>query len=102
MSEAGRSNSSRSCDARRSDCRCAITAEMIVRINQMKQASSPHGWRQRLLDTGARSGNRTRIPFRMRDFKSLASTNFAIRAWMIARRAVAAQDYNERLGRVQL
>ncbi len=29
---------------------------------------------------GARSGGRTRIPFRMRDFKSLAYTNFAIRA----------------------
>lgn len=52
--------------------------------------------------SGARSGNRTRTPCKARDFKSLASTNFAIRAWMIARRAVAAQDYNERLGRVQL
>jgi hypothetical protein len=30
--------------------------------------------------TGARSGTRTHIPFRMRDFKSLASTGFAIRA----------------------
>ena len=29
---------------------------------------------------GARSGDRTRITFRLRDFKSLASTNFAIRA----------------------
>ena len=29
---------------------------------------------------GARSGTRTHIPFRMRDFKSLASTGFAIRA----------------------
>jgi hypothetical protein len=32
------------------------------------------------LINGARSGNRTRIPLLVRDFKSLASTNFAIRA----------------------
>ena len=36
--------------------------------------------RTAMADDGARSGNRTRIPFRMRDFKSLASTSFAIRA----------------------
>jgi hypothetical protein len=36
---------------------------------------------------GARSGNRTRIPFRMRDFKSLASTSFAIRARTVMRDA---------------
>ena len=33
---------------------------------------------------GARSGGRTRIAFRLRDFKSLASTSFAIRAGDVA------------------
>ena len=50
----------------------------------------------------ARSGDRTRIPARVRDFKSLASTSFAIRAWEMAgsrpRRIVARAD--ARPGRV--
>lgn len=39
MSEAGCSNSPHSCDARTPDCQFAITVEVIVRINQMKQTS---------------------------------------------------------------
>lgn len=53
---------------------------------------------------GARSGGRTRIPFRMRDFKSLAYTNFAIRAERCSwppRWIAAAQDYNQLPGFTQ-
>lgn len=41
---------------------------------------------QALVFYGARTRNRTGIPVRVRDFKSLASTSFAIRAQVAARR----------------